>query len=767
MDRISGYIDKIVYRNEENGYTVLETSGTEAVTMVGIMPYVSVGEYITAEGTRKEHPVYGEQLSVETFEITMPENAAAAEMYLASGAVKGIGAQLAARIVRRFGDDTMRILEEEPERLAEIRGISEKKAIEIGSQISEKRDLRQAMMFLQQYGITRNLAVRIYQAYGPALYGVVRENPYRLAEDVQGVGFKTCDDLAKKIGIRPDSDFRVRSAILYVLQEALGEGHVFLPKKILTRRTLALLGEEAGDPEKQLSDMVIERKLVIRPMPPEEAPRETPDERDLEAYYQESLEPEEERLAVYASRQFLTELSVARMLTDLAEVRYEEAPSRIAAKLARLSEELEISLDPQQEEAVETAVRSGLMILTGGPGTGKTTTIRTMISYFEDDGLEVLLAAPTGRAAKRMTEAAGREAKTIHRLLEVTGGPEEASVHLFGRNEENPLEADVIILDEMSMVDMFLMSALLKAVPAGTRLILVGDADQLPSVGPGNVLGDMIASGAFPVVRLRKIFRQEEAGDIVTNAHRIRDGLEVDLTRRSRDFLFIRRPDAQSITGACLTLLREKLPPYVKAGERDIQILTPMRKGPLGVEQLNRVLQQSLNPPSPDKKERQSGETVFREGDKVMQIRNNYQMAWEVRGRYGVPVDAGMGVFNGDTGVIKEINPFTEELTVEFDDRREVTYAFKQLEELELAYAVTIHKAQGSEYPAVIVPLLSGPRMLMNRNLLYTAVTRARRCVCLVGLPETFYSMAANTTVQKRFTGLAQRIREMHAGPGL
>ncbi|MBQ5950775.1 MAG: ATP-dependent RecD-like DNA helicase [Lachnospiraceae bacterium] len=763
MDKAAGYVDRIIYRSEDTGYTVLALAGEEEVTLVGALPMVSVGEYIEAEGELKEHPAYGPQLAVTSYEVTVPQNTLAVERYLGSGAVRGVGAALAARIVMKFKGDTMRILEEEPERLAEVRGISERKAAEIAEQVIEKKELRQAVMFLQGYGITLKLAVKIWQTYGNGIYTIIRENPYRLAEGVSGIGFKIADEIAKKAGIHADSDFRIRSGILYTLQEALGEGHMYLPRRILMRRVETLLGVELPSIERHLTDMMVERRLVVKDMPAPEVPREAPDEREYEAYYEESLRSDEERQAVYASGPWYTEMSVARRLVDLSRGIRGSAVG-IRAVLARVEKTRGMQLEERQREAIRVAAENGVTVITGGPGTGKTTTICALLSYFESEGLEVLLAAPTGRAAKRMTEATGAEARTIHRLLEVSGGPGMEDAPAFGRNEDTPLEADAIIVDEMSMVDIYLMHALLKAIPVGTRLILVGDENQLPSVGPGNVLKDIIASGAFPVVELTKIFRQEEAGDIVVNAHRIQTGEPVDLAKKSRDFLFIRRPDAASTLAAAVTLVRDKLPPYVGADPSEIQVLTPMRKGPMGSVALNAYLQEAFNPPAPGKAEHAEGDVTFREGDKVMQIKNDYQLAWEVRGKYGLPIESGAGVFNGDIGVVREVNTFTEEMTVEFDDRRTVVYPFKSLEELELAYAITIHKAQGSEYPAAVIPLLAGPRMLMTRNLLYTAVTRARKCICLVGSAETFYAMAANTAEQRRYSGLALQITSCAEG---
>lgn len=738
-ERITGYIDHIIFRNEDNGYTVmvLKETGEEETTCVGTFPDITQGATIEAEGTYTNHPVYGKQFQISSFVEKMPEDAMAMERYLGSGAIKGIGAALAARIVRHFGNDTLRIVEEEPERLAEVKGISEKKAREIAQQVTEKADMRRAMIFLQKYGISLNLGAKIYQKYGQSVYSVLQENPYRLAEDISGVGFKIADEIAGRIGIHTDSDYRIRSGMLYVLLQATAEGHVYLPKEELFARASRLLDVDVSYMEKHLMDMAIDRKLILK---------ET-----------------KEEIRIYPSQYYYLELNTARMLCEL-NISCPEDERLVRRRIAQIEQETETVLDEMQKKAVMEASSHGLFVLTGGPGTGKTTTINAIIRFFEGEGAVLRLAAPTGRAAKRMTEATGYEAQTIHRLLELNGVPEEEregqGVH-FERNAGNPLEADVIIIDEMSMVDIFLMHSLLLAVTAGTRLILVGDENQLPSVGPGNVLRDIIHSGQFPTVELTKIFRQASESDIVVNAHKINKGQQVVLDNKSRDFFFLKRYDADIIIRVVIALIQEKLPRYVQARPFEIQVLTPMRKGLLGVERLNQILQRYLNPPDPKKKEKELGQRLFREGDKVMQVKNNYQLEWEVRGRYGIPVDKGVGVFNGDTGILIEINEFSETAQVEFEDGRYAEYSFKQLEELELAYAVTIHKSQGSEYPAVIIPLLSGPQMLMNRNLLYTAVTRARKCVTVVGSEETFAQMIRNEKQQQRYSSLDDRILEL------
>lgn len=744
-ESITGYIDHIIFRNEDNGYTVMVLKGVseeDELTCVGSFPVVTQGASVELEGNFTQHPVYGKQFQAVRLTEKMPEDALAMERYLGSGAIKGIGAALAGRIVRHFGDDTFQIVENEPERLSEVKGISEKKAREIAMQIAEKSDMRKAMMFLQKYGISLNLGAKIYQKYGDSVYSVLQENPYRLADDISGVGFKIADEIAYRIGIHTDSDYRIKSGMVYTLLQATGEGHVYLPKDELFQRAAELLGVDSSYMEKHLVDLAMDRKIVQK--------------------------EQGDQILIYPAQYYYLELNTARMLREL-DIFCPEDEKIVERRIVQIEKETGTVLDEMQKKAVQEAAGHGLLILTGGPGTGKTTTINAIIRYFEGEGAEIRLAAPTGRAAKRMTEATGYEAQTIHRLLELSGMPEDdregQPIH-FERNAENPLETDVIIIDEMSMVDIHLIHSLLMAVTAGTRLILVGDENQLPSVGPGNVLRDIIRSGQFPVVELKKIFRQASESDIVVNAHKINKGEQVEINNKSRDFFFLKRYDADIIIRVVIALIQEKLPKYVEAKPFEIQVLTPMRKGLLGVERLNQILQRYLNPPEDGKSERAVGDRLFRTGDKVMQIRNNYQMEWEIRGRYGVVIEKGVGVFNGDTGILREINEFAETAEVEFEDGRFAMYSFKQLEELELAYAITIHKSQGSEYPAVILPLLSGPQMLLNRNLLYTAVTRARKCVTVVGNEETFAEMIRNEKQQKRYSALDERIRELSETTG-
>lgn len=751
--QIKGYVEKIIYTNSDNGHTILDVSLTsdeikrlqaecsdyaddidEEMVCVGTLHLINAGEYVVFNGDFTVHQTYGLQFKVTSYEESRPEDMDSIERYLGSGAIKGVGPALAARIVRHFKMDTFRVIEENPEELSQVKGISNRMAMEIADQVAEKKGMRNAMLFLGKLGIGMNLAVKIYKEYGEKVYEIIENNPYKLADDMEGVGFKIADEIAKNSGMELDSPFRIKSGILYALTAAVSAGHTYYPMDALIEEAGRLLGVFIAKPEEILTDLMIDRKVMVR---------------DVDGIK-----------AVYLYSVYHTELAIAHRLFAL---KFEDMPDEKAfdKDLHSIEKEENITLESMQREAVRASAGSGIVVITGGPGTGKTTTINTIIRYFERKGMDIMLAAPTGRAAKRMTEATGHEAQTIHRMLELSGIlSDEISNASFERNETNPLETDVVIIDEMSMVDIFLMNSLLKAIADGTRLILVGDANQLPSVGPGNVLKDIIASGCFNTVRLAKIFRQEEAGDIVVNAHKINEGELFEIGPSSRDFPFIRRTDANAIINALVTLVKVKLPAYTDCSPNDVQVLTPTRKGSLGVERLNTVLQQYLNPPSNSKVEKEIGSIIFREGDKVMQIKNNYKIPWEVRGRNGIPIETGMGVFNGDMGIVDNINLYLSEMTVRFDEERYVTYTFKETDELEHAYAVTVHKSQGSEYPAVVLPLLDGPRMLMNRNILYTAVTRARKCICIVGSEQTFYNMISNENEQKRFSSLDIRIKE-------
>ena len=742
METIKGYVDHIIYQNKDNGYAVLSMNvDDEEEICVGIFRGVDNGENLEITGEYVEHPSYGFQFKANSFKVVEPDDLLSMERYLGSGAIKGVGEALAKRIVKRFGKDSFRVIEEEPERLVEVKGISERIAQQITDQMIEKREIREAFLFLQKYGISNTLAVKIYEKYGMGMYGILKENPYRLAEDIQGVGFRLADEIAEKIGIHTDSDYRIRSGILYTLLQASLEGHMFLPMRVLVRRSTDLLQVPEEAIRAQIQNLHMDHKVVVK---------KTTDE------------PE-----VYAFSYYYAELNCARMLRELNVLMESELldseEKRIETILQRILKEQGLELDELQKNAVLECVKHGIMILSGGPGTGKTTTINTIIRYFDEEGMDILLAAPTGRAAKRMTEATGYEARTIHRMLEINGGMEDGSRARFERNGENPLEADVVIIDEMSMVDIYLFQSLLEAVSVGTRLILVGDVDQLPSVGPGQVLQDLIESKSFPTVMLKKIYRQAGESDIVMNAHRINMGQKIALNNKSKDFFFLPRNDVQVIYKHMIQLITEKLPRYVEAQPYDIQVLTPMRKGSLGVETLNEILQRYLNPADPSKQEHMTGERIFREGDKVMQIKNNYQLEWEIVSQYGIRIDSGSGVFNGDIGTIRRIREESSTVQVEYDEHRLVEYTFSQLDEIELAYAITIHKSQGSEYPAVLLPLLSGPKMLMNRNLLYTAVTRARKCVTILGSQEVVDGMIENENQYHRYTGLGRRILELES----
>lgn len=739
MVEIKGYVEKIKFRNEENGYTILELSADgEDVTCVGTFPGINPGEYICVKGDEVVHPVYGEQIQMKQYSIESPEDIVAIEKYLASGVIKGIKEATARKIVDKFGEDSFRIIEEEPEKLAQIKGISLKKARDIAASMAEKRELRNATIILQQYGISPSFAVKIYNRYGAGMHEIIRNNPYKLAEDIVGIGFNTADEIAIKMGINLDSQERIRAGILYILSLASSEGNTYYPKEKLLERASKLLLIDTDSLEIAITNLAVERKIVIKQI----------DENDV----------------VYLSPFYYMELNCARMLLDL-NIDMESDPLIVSKAVDDVAKREEIELDEQQKKAVMEAVVKGVTVITGGPGTGKTTTINTIIKLFERQGLNIVLAAPTGRAAKRMSEATGCDAQTIHRLLEISGGISDdendgRGTYTFERNEENPLDADVVIIDEMSMVDVSIMNSLLKAICVGTRLILVGDVNQLPSVGPGNVLKDIISSGEFTVVKLVKIFRQAAVSDIVTNAHKINRGEHISLDNKSKDFFMMQSLDINEIATIITILVRDKMPKYVNAKPFDIQVLTPMKKGEVGVEKLNVILQKELNPPSRDKKEREAHGSIFREGDKVMQIKNNYQIEWEIRSKYGTLVENGTGVFNGDCGKIKMINEFAQLVTVEFEEGKMVDYKYSQLDELELAYAITIHKSQGSEYPAVVIPLLSGPQMLMNRNLLYTAVTRAKHCVTIVGSARMVGLMIDNENETKRYSSLDERIKE-------
>lgn len=739
-----GYIQRIIYKNEENGYAVfLVEEEKDELIYVGSVFGIGEGMFIVAEGEIINHPQYDIQFKITSCEIKMPNDTISIEKYLGSGIIKGIGEILAKRIVNKFKEDSLRIIEEDPLSLTTIKGISERIARNISISYCENKESREVIMFLGSYGISANLAMKIYNQYGDEVYNVIKINPYKIAEDIMGIGFKIADDIAKKVGIGINSEYRVRSAILYVLVQATGLGHMYLPKDMLINKVVELLTEGSfydsliEDIENQLVELAIESKVKLSEI--------------------------DEEIVVYSSINYFIELNSARMLTDM-KLSYEIPEIEMEQAISKIEKEDQIILEKHQREAVKSAINSGVAIITGGPGTGKTTIITSIIKYFEQQGLEIEICAPTGRAAKRITESTGYNAQTIHRLLEFNGtlSDNDKVALKFGRNPSNPLECDAIIVDEMSMVDSFIFYSLLQAVLNGTRLVLVGDVNQLPSVGAGNILKDIIDSKAFPVTVLKKIFRQEEGSDIVSNAHRINDGIHLELNNKSTNFFFVPRKNANEIIDEVSNLVANNLPKYLNINSNDIQVLSPMRKYELGVEPLNRKLQQYLNPEDYSKKQKEKNDVIFREGDKVMQTKNNYKLEWKnISDQGGYVLDQGVGVFNGDMGVIKQINTFDEEVTVIFDDNREAVYSYGLLDELEHAFAVTIHKSQGSEYPAVVIPILSGPKMLLNRNLLYTAVTRAKRMVVIVGNISMINTMINNVSELKRFTSLNIRIKEL------
>lgn len=736
MEVIKGYVDHFLYYNESNTYGVLELdTEDDDVICTGRFPGLTEGETIEVSGEWVDHPTYGVQLKVLNYEIIEPTDILDMERYLASGAIKGIGPSTAKKIIKHFGEDTFRIIEEEPERLSEIKGITERKAISIATQMSERHELRNVVMFMQKYGISNSMAIKLYDEYGSQIKSIILNNPYKLAREVNGIGFKRADEIAAKTGVKLDSEFRIQCGIIHCLKEASTDGHTYLPREELIRSAYELLGVCESDIERQLDELKIERQLI-----------------EVKS---------EDRLNIYLSEYYQIEKNCAVKLLTLARYSDRISASELDREIKSIESELDIELHDLQREAVIKALSEGLFILTGGPGTGKTTTIKSIISGLERRNLRFVLAAPTGRAAKRMSETTGYEASTIHRLLSIKHNPEERADAYFEMNEDNPLDVDAVIIDEASMVDIFLFNSLLKAISPGCKLIIVGDSNQLPSVGPGQVLKDMLDSGVCPNVELKYIFRQSNESHIVTYAHMINNGEQIDFTIKYEDFFLLKRDNYEEIRQALLYLICEKLPKHFNTSPMQIQVLTPMKKGALGVWELNRILQECINPPSDKKVELEYGENIFRVGDKVMQTKNNYDMEWNIMSTYGISAQRGKGVFNGDIGIIDHINKPSRLIKITFDDGREAEYSYETLEELELAYAITIHKSQGSEYPVVIMPLLGGPRSLLYRNLLYTGVTRAKDCVVILGSENTVKEMIRCENENRRYTGLAARIGEV------
>ncbi len=736
MEVIKGYVDHFLYYNESNTYGVLELdTEDDDVICTGRFPGLTEGETIEVSGEWVDHPTYGVQLKVLNYEIIEPTDILDMERYLASGAIKGIGPSTAKKIIKHFGEDTFRIIEEEPERLSEIKGITERKAISIATQMSERHELRNVVMFMQKYGISNSMAIKLYDEYGSQIKSIILNNPYKLAREVNGIGFKRADEIAAKTGVKLDSEFRIQCGIIHCLKEASTDGHTYLPREELIRSAYELLGVCESDIERQLDELKIERQLI-----------------EVKS---------EDRLNIYLSEYYQIEKNCAVKLLTLARYSDRISASELDSEIKSIESELDIELHDLQREAVIKALSEGLFILTGGPGTGKTTTIKSIISGLERRNLRFVLAAPTGRAAKRMSETTGYEASTIHRLLSIKHNPEERADAYFEMNEDNPLDVDAVIIDEASMVDILLFNSLLKAISPGCKLIIVGDSNQLPSVGPGQVLKDMLDSGVCPNVELKYIFRQSNESHIVTYAHMINNGEQIDFTIKYEDFFLLKRDNYEEIRQALLYLICEKLPKHFNTSPMQIQVLTPMKKGALGVWELNRILQECINPPSDKKVELEYGENIFRVGDKVMQTKNNYDMEWDIMSTYGISAQRGKGVFNGDIGIIDHINKPSRLIKITFDDGREAEYSYETLEELELAYAITIHKSQGSEYPVVIMPLLGGPRSLLYRNLLYTGVTRAKDCVVILGSENTVKEMIRCENENRRYTGLAARIGEV------
>ena len=727
----------VVYENEDNGYKVIEAENNNIkFTAVGYLSGVNAGDGVKLTGVWAEHKVYGEQLKVEMFEKKKPAGKDAVFKYLASGIIKGVRESTARKIVERFGEDALDILETAPQKLAQIKGISAAKAQAMHESYIQQQGASAVVMFLQQYGVTPKASAKIFKKLGSCAVDMIRDNPYLLCDEIDGIGFKTADGIALKMSYPNDDMRRIRSGTLYTLKFNTQFGHTYLPKQILVQNSAKLL-----DVDKILVMEAIEQLLISGVLKTETIGNEQ---------------------RIYFFPYYMCEKTVADKIKTLASVKYEYTNDEADSRIDIIEKTQNMHFAALQREAVKNAMFNSVLVITGGPGTGKTTTINTIIRYFEMEGMDIFLAAPTGRAAKRMSETTGFEARTIHRMLELNGGMDGNAG--FERNEQNPLETDVIIIDEMSMVDIFLMQSLLKAIPYGTRLILVGDRNQLPSVGPGQVMRDLLESGAFASVCLETIYRQSDDSDIIWIAYQIRCGKDIVLDNKSRDFFFLPRQDINLIYNNIVQLVTDKLPRYTKTTPAEIQVLTPMRKGPLGVETLNKILQAYVNPADGKKKENQFGERILREGDKVMQIRNNYKLEWEITGLHRIVIDKGLGVFNGDMGRISEINTYAKTVRVLFDDGREVSYGFDEMEELELAYAITVHKSQGSEYPAVVIPVFHVPYLLAYRNLLYTAVTRAKKCVTLIGSEETVHQMIENGNTQTRYTGLGERIREKIPG---
>ncbi len=724
-------VEETVFRNEENGYSVISVrAGKETCTAVGVLPPLTPGEQLLLTGTWVDHPHYGRQFKCTGCQIRKPTSLLGIERFLSSGLIKGVGEATARLLVNAFGEATLDAMTD-VDRLKQLKGISEKRARMIAASFAEQYGVRRNMIFLQSYGISPALAMKIAKAYGERTEEVMRSNPYRMVDDVEGAGFLTADRIALSMGIARDSGFRLRSGMKYLLQEAsVSAGHTYLPRETLLRRAAEMLNSTPEALENHLNALLLDRELVLSRIGEEDC--------------------------VFLSSMYYCETETAMRLLKILETAPEKDDRGVLRAIGEYERGHGMTFSPLQKQAVLSAVEKGVLVITGGPGTGKTTIINCILSLLSPEG-KVLLAAPTGRAAKRMSEATGEDAKTIHRLLEYSGEEQR-----FLRNQDNPLKCACVIVDEMSMVDIFLMRSLLRALRGGTRLILVGDADQLPSVGAGNVLRDILASGAVPSVRLTDIYRQSAESMIVMNAHRINQGEMPVLNRKGSDFFFDRRLNQDEAARTIVSLCSARLPAYLnlKDGFHAIQVMAPAKKGPCGVIALNRLLQDTFNPERPRRPQIVFGDQVFRPGDKVMHIKNDYQLAWTTDSG-----EEGEGVFNGDVGFVTDVDAEDHSLTVRYDDERNVTYEYGQLEELELAYCISVHKSQGSEFPAVVMPVTGGPKMLLTRNLFYTALTRARELVVLVGSERVIEEMVGNNYITVRYTALCQRILEQSEAP--
>ena len=727
---IEAVIENIVYSNPDNGYVICEVDSKNEGQFyaVGYMPGITEGEAAELTGSWVTHPEYGEQFKVELYKTIMPSDEQSMIKYLGSGMIKGVREATAKKLVDAFGAEVFEIIATAPERMAELKGISRDKAEIISASFNEQRAVQSVVMFLQQYNISPNLAVKIHKLFGADAIARIKENPYSLANQVDGISFRTADNIAASMGIPKNDPMRIRCGLIYFLRDAAyTNGHVYMPRDLLTEHVVYELRVNEIEVHNAVSELIAERDIMC-----------------------DSIDG---CSACYLYGFYHDESYIARRLTAMSQQDGTYSMSAVEAETAisEFERDENIKLAPAQSEAVVTALSGRCMVLTGGPGTGKTTTINTILRLLDDLKLNIALAAPTGRAAKRMSQITGREAKTIHRLLgaQVSGG-----THIFTHDEDNPLTADVVILDEVSMIDTPLMASFLKAVKPGGRVIFSGDSDQLPSVGPGNVLHDIIESGSVPVIKLKQIFRQSQESLIIVNAHRINHGETPELWDRTKDFFFMRRHNPESVVDTVTELYTKRLPlTYSVDPMTDIQILTPTKKGISGTFELNKRLQSVINPPQPDKQEFKYGNTVFREGDKVMQVKNNYDI--EYTDSTGTK---GMGIYNGDMGIIESIHADDRYIVITFDDDKTIEYPFTNMDELELAYAITVHKSQGSEFGYVVIPACSFMPMLMSRNLLYTAVTRAKKMVIIVGSEKTVMNMTANSSYRKRFSGLKERL---------